>query len=47
MRDLGAVLVHEEPCRIRYAIKCRSVAASSAQRRHGRDVVKAHMKEAA
>jgi hypothetical protein len=33
MRDLGAVLTRS-PCRIRRAIRCSSVAGSSAQRRH-------------
>jgi hypothetical protein len=34
IRDLGAILDHEGPCPIRHAIKCSSVAGSSAQRRH-------------
>jgi hypothetical protein len=33
MRDLGAVLDHEDPCLIQHAIKYSSVAGSSAQRR--------------
>ena len=34
LRDLGAVLEHEKPLPIRLAIKCSSLAGSSAQRRH-------------
>jgi hypothetical protein len=34
MRDLGAVLEHEEPLPIRHVIKRSSVAGSSAQRPH-------------
>jgi hypothetical protein len=34
MRDLGSALGHEEPCPIRHAIQCSSVAGSSARRRY-------------
>jgi hypothetical protein len=34
MRDLSAVLAHEEPLPIRHAIQCSGVAGSSARRRH-------------
>jgi len=45
MRGLGAVLDHKEPLPIPHAIKCSSVAGSSAQRRQAGKTITASQRQ--